>query len=92
MAELDKAFNLTNTSNAEVAHAWYLLAIKAGYKAVYPAMEKYLISIGRRKLIVPLYKQLAETTQGMAWAKKVYLKARPGYHGLAQGTVDAILK
>lgn len=92
MAELDKAFNLTNTSNAEVAHAWYLLAIKAGYKAVYPAMEKYLINIGRRKLIVPLYKQLAETTQGMAWAKKVYLKARPGYHGLAQGTVDAILK
>lgn len=90
MAELDKAFDLTHTSNAEIAHAWYLLAIKAGYDAVYPAMEKYLISIGRRKLIVPLYKALAETTQGKAWAKKVYLKARPGYHGLAQGTVDGI--
>jgi len=91
MAALDKAFNLTLSKNAEIAHAWYLLSLKVGYDAVYPAMEKYLIAIGRRKLIVPLYKQLAETEQGKAWAKKVYMKARPGYHGLAQGTVDDIL-
>jgi len=91
MAALDKAFNLTQSTNAEIAHAWYLLSLKVGYDAVYPAMEKYLIAIGRRKLIVPLYKQLAETEKGKAWAKKVYLKARPGYHGLAQGTVDGIL-
>jgi len=87
---LDKAFNLTNSTNAEITHAWYLLSIKAGYKAVYPAMANYLVSIGRRKLIVPLYKELAETEQGRAWALTVYKKARPGYHGLAQGTVDNI--
>ncbi len=91
MAELDQAYNLTNSSNAEIAHAWYLLSLRAGYNEVLPAMEQYLISIGRRKLIVPLYKALAESEQGMAWAKKVYLKARPGYHPLAQGTVDGIL-
>jgi len=87
---LDKAFNLTNSTNAEIAHAWYLLSIKSGYKAVYPAMANYLIAIGRRKLIVPLYKELAQTEQGRAWALTVYKKARPGYHGLAQGTVDNI--
>jgi len=87
---LDKAFNLTNSTNAEITHAWYLLSIKASYKAVYPAMANYLVSIGRRKLIVPLYKELAETEQGRAWALTVYKKARPGYHGLAQGTVDNI--
>jgi leukotriene-A4 hydrolase len=56
MKSLDAAFNLTNSTNAEVAHAWYLLALRSGYDAVYPAMGKYLESIGRRKLIVPLYK------------------------------------
>jgi len=91
MAEFDQAFNLTNSSNAEIAHAWYLLALKTGYDKVYPAMEEYLVSIGRRKLIVPLYKTLAETEAGKAWVTKVYEKARPGYHPLAQGTVDAIL-
>ena len=92
MEALDKAFNLTHSTNAEIAHAWYLLSLRVGYEAVYPAMEEYLIAIGRRKLIVPLYKELAETAKGKAWALKVYEKARPGYHGLAQGTVDGILK
>ena len=91
MVALDKAFNFTNSTNSEIAHAWYLLSLKAGYDAIYPAMKKYLIAIGRRKLIVPLYKELATTATGKVWAQKVYLKARPGYHGLAQGTVDAIL-
>ncbi|GAA6172808.1 M1 family metallopeptidase [Colwellia sp. KU-HH00111] len=92
MTALDKQFNLTNSNNAEIAHAWYLLAVRAGYDVVYPAMSKYLIAIGRRKLIVPLYKELAQTEQGKAWALKVYQQARPGYHGLAQGTIDGILK
>lgn len=92
MTELDKAFDLTNSTNAEIAHAWYLLSVRVGYDVVYPAMSEYLITIGRRKLIVPLYKELAQTEQGKAWATKVYKKARPGYHGLAQGTVDSILK
>lgn len=91
MASFDKAYNLTNSSNAEIAHAWYLLSLRTGYDKVFPAMEAYLESIGRRKLIVPLYKKLAESAEGKAWAIEVYKKARPGYHPLAQGTVDAIL-
>lgn len=92
MIALDNTFGLTKSTNAEIAHAWYLLALRVGYQEVYPAMEKYLVEIGRRKLIVPLYKQLAESEQGKAWATKVYQVARPGYHPLAQGTVDGILK
>jgi aminopeptidase N len=91
MESLDKAYNLTNSTNAEVAHAWYLLALRSGYDVVYPAMATYLESIGRRKLIVPLYKELAKTAKGKQWAQGVYEKARPGYHPLAQGTIDAIL-
>ena len=92
MANLDKAFDLTNSNNAEIAHAWYLLSVRADYKEVYPAMAKYLKSIGRRKLIVPLYKELAKNAESKAWAVEVYQQARPGYHGLAQGTVDGVLK
>jgi hypothetical protein len=92
MLALDNAFDLTHSKNAEIAHAWYLLSIKVGYNEVFPTMSEYLISIGRRKLIVPLYKELAKTEQGKTWALKVYSQARPGYHGLAQGTIDGILK
>ncbi|MEI6895334.1 MAG: M1 family metallopeptidase [Colwellia sp.] len=92
MESLDKAFDLTNSHNAEIAHAWYLLSIRVGYKDVYPAMGNYLKSIGRRKLIVPLYKELATTEEGKAWALAIYQQARPGYHGLAQGTIDGVFK
>jgi hypothetical protein len=91
MAKLDEAFNLTNSTNAERAFAWYMLAVGNGYEAIYPALDKHLTSIGRRKLIVPLYKSLVKHGK-RDWAQKVYNNARPGYHPLAQGTVDAIFK
>ena len=91
MVNLDKAFNLTTSNNAEITHAWYLLSIRAGYNEVYPELAKYLQGIGRRKLIVPLYKELAKDPLSKVWAMKVYQQARPGYHGLAQGTIDAVM-
>ncbi len=91
MVELDKQFNLTVSTNSEIAHAWYLLALNNGYDVVKPQLEQYLINIGRRKLIVPLYKKLAESDAGLTWVEAVYVKARPGYHPLAQGTIDGIL-
>jgi len=92
MTQLDQAFTLTTSTNKEIAHAWYLLALRSGYDAIFEQLDDYLIEIGRRKLIVPLYKKLATTANGKAWANEVYKTARPGYHPLAQGTIDAILK
>ncbi|NRA61729.1 MAG: leukotriene A4 hydrolase C-terminal domain-containing protein, partial [Psychrobium sp.] len=74
-----------------IAHAWYLLSLRAGYDAIYVPLKAYLIEIGRRKLIVPLYKKLAESQKGKVWAQQVFKIARPGYHPLAQGSVDDIL-
>lgn len=92
MSQLDQAFALTTSTNKEIAHAWYLLALRSGYNEIFDVLDDYLIEIGRRKLIVPLYKKLAETPQGKAWAMTVYQTARPGYHPLAQGTLDEVLK
>lgn len=69
-----------------------MLSVRAGYDVVFTAISEYLIAIGRRKLIVPLYKKLAQTARGKAWVLKVHQQARPGYHDLAQGTIDSILK
>lgn len=92
MSQLDAQFNLTISSNNEIAHAWYLLALRSGYEAIYDELKDYLIAIGRRKLIVPLYKQLAMSSKGKEWAKNIYKIARPGYHPLAQGTIDEVFE
>ena len=41
---------------------------------------------------MPLYRDLAATPAGLELAKKIFAKAREGYHPLAQTTVADILK
>lgn len=86
MQELDAAFKLTQNGNAEIAHAWLRAAIRADYKVSFPRLEQYLIQIGRRKLVIPLYKLLAQTPANKAWAIEMFKKAEPGYHPLTIGS------
>ena len=92
LSAVDRRLKLTDSPNAEIAHVWFRLAIANRYTAAFPAMERYMIRIGRRKLIVPLYRDLAATPEGKSLAAKIYAQARDGYHPVAQSTVDGLLK
>jgi hypothetical protein len=91
LATLDQAFGFTRSGNAEIAAAWFERAIRARYEPAYPALESFLLKVGRRKFLRPLYTELAKTPEGLAWAKRVYSQARPGYHSVSVGTIDQIL-
>lgn len=91
MTDLDAAFNFTNSGNSEIACDWYQKAVGANYQPAYPKMEEFLIAVGRRKFLKPLYTQLAKTEEDKQWALGVYEKARPGYHSVSYNTIDAIL-
>ena len=91
MAELDKAFDFTNTGNSEVLEIWLQLTIAHGYEPADRALERFLTGQGRMKFLIPLYKALAETPQGLERARQIYAQARPRYHPLAAQAVDSIL-
>ena len=91
LKSLDGAFDITGKGNAEVEDVWLLLAIQHGYAPADARLRSYLMEIGRQKLIVPLYKALAKTPEGKAKALDIYKAARPGYHPIAQATVDGVL-
>lgn len=91
MTALDRAFHLTESGNAEIAHVWLLLSIRNGYSPAEARLERYLMEIGRRKLILPLYQELAKSPEGLTRAKAIYAKARPGYHPIAQSSLDPLL-
>ncbi|MEW5798465.1 MAG: M1 family metallopeptidase [Bacteroidota bacterium] len=92
LIELDYAFYFTRSGNQEILCEWFQRCIKAKYETAYGPMRNYLINVGRRKLIKPIYEALAKTPEGKAWAKEVYAKARPGYHSVSYNTIDDILK
>jgi aminopeptidase N len=91
MAELDAAFGFTKTGNYEILCAWLQYVIANQYKPAYPTLKEFLTTVGRRKFLRPLYKELAKTGKGLEYAKDIYAVARAGYHPVAYQTVDEIL-
>lgn len=79
---LDSAFNLTQSTNNEIVHSWLMIAVANEYKAAYDRLYEYLVSIGRNKLVKPLYQSLSQTEEGKAFAKRAFEEAKPGYHPL----------
>ncbi len=90
--ELDNTFGFTSSTNAEIACAWFVLSVKNEYRTAYPAIEKFLISVGRRKFLTPIYRELIKTDYGKQFANATYKKARPNYHYVATQTMDDLLK
>ena len=92
MAELDRVFHFTQTGNAEILDDWLLLSIRHGYQPANARLQEFLMEVGRRKYIKPLYQELAKTPEGKARAKAIYAKARDRYHPIAVATIDDLLK
>jgi leukotriene-A4 hydrolase len=91
MADLDRRFKFTESGNNEVLSAWLEKSVDAGYKAAYPAIERFLTTQGRRKFLTPLYKKLMARPDDVAFAKSIYAKARPTYHPVSQSTIDEVV-
>lgn len=90
MKALDEEYDFTNSNNSEIADLWYIMAVAADYKPAYSAMEDFLVNVGRRKFLTPLYTEMMETGKE-EMAKSIYEKARANYHPLAQRTLDELI-
>ncbi len=88
-ADLDGAYDLSNSQNAEIAFAWYMKAIAAGYEPAMAPLDSFLMSVGRGKFIYRLYAALVEHDR-RDWAAEVFARARPGYHPIAQRRIEEI--
>ena len=91
MTELDKAFGFTKSGNSEIKAAWLEKVIPNNYIAAEPATEAFLIEVGRRKFLTPIYKAILKSEKGATRAKAIYAKARPNYHAVSKETLDALL-
>ncbi|MDN4501902.1 M1 family metallopeptidase [Alteromonadaceae bacterium BrNp21-10] len=82
LTELDGAFALTASHNNEIAHSWLKMAVVNWYEPALPRLHEYLVTIGRNKLVKPLYEALSKTPKGKTFAQKAFAQAKPGYHPL----------
>lgn len=91
LAELDAAFSFTKSGNSEIVAEWLSIAAEARYEPAYERLETFLIAVGRRKFLTPLYKALLTSEDGKVQATAIYKKARDGYHAISRDTLDALM-
>ena len=103
MAELDKRFGFTRTGNAEIACDWFILSIHSDYRHAYQAMHDFLLKVGRRKFLLPIYEALLaqyvvkdnvyveDFARGKEMATEIFLQAEPGYHSVAARSIREML-
>jgi hypothetical protein len=91
MREIDRSLHFRTWTNSEIQYEWFIKGIRAGYSDIRPAMEKFLLKVGRRKYVAPIYKELAKKPENLAWAKEVFSRASEHYHPVTKLTVQEIL-
>jgi leukotriene-A4 hydrolase len=91
--ELDAEYGLSFSGNSEIKAEWFVKAIHNNYHSVRPAVEAFLVEVGRRKFLEPIYEALAnQSADDKQFAKMVYEKARKNYHAVSYQTIDEILE
>ena len=90
LAELDAAWDINSTGNNEVLFAWLEQAVRSQHTKAYDRLRTFLVGVGRRKFLTPIYKAMVETGQ-TELARDIYKEARPNYHSVATGTMDELL-
>ena len=91
MGRLDSTFSLTATGNNEILCAWLVRCVRADHAPAYERLRQFLMTVGRRKFLSPLYEALAETPAGRERALAIYAQARGRYHAVSSGSIDRIL-
>jgi leukotriene-A4 hydrolase len=92
LASVSDLLNLASQRNSEVRFAWLRLAIANRYPPAEAQVEDFLLLMGRRKFVLPLFTDLMGQGQwGQQIARRVYAQARPGYHSVTTGSVDKVV-
>lgn len=92
MEEIDAQFNFRQSGNSEIMAEWYVLGIQNDYMVIRKDLQKFLMKVGRRKFLEPLYETLRDySEESKAWANELYIVARPHYHAISFNTIDQML-
>lgn len=91
MAELDKKFKFSDTGNNEVLGEWLVKVAHNQYDKSYPQLKKFLTHVGRRKFLMPIYKELVANEKTLPLAKEIYEGAKENYHFVASSSIEKLL-
>ena len=91
LAELDAAWGLSETSNAEIGRTWFIQVATRRYTPAYGHMRAFLKRYGRGRLIGVVYGALAENGEDLDLAREIFAEARDSYHPIVRSGIESRL-
>ena len=93
MRQLDQALHFSASQNSEVLKEWFVLAAQTSYALeIQKPLTDFLVKVGRRKYLMPIYEALHQNPKTKDLAKQIFEKAKDNYHSVSRSSVAAILK
>jgi leukotriene A-4 hydrolase/aminopeptidase len=90
---MDQVLELSSEPNMEIKFSWLLLTLKNDYKPIYPIVEKFLSSVGRRKFVLPIYKALLNgSNETKELGYKYFSQFKNQYHAVTKNAVSELIE
>jgi aminopeptidase N len=90
--ELDAAWGLSKSANAEIGRTWFIQVATRRFEDAYDALEAFVNRHGRGRLIVPIYRALAENGEDLELAQALFAQARSTYHPATVAWIESSLR
>ena len=92
LTALDHQFQFSQTQNSEILCDWFVLAAQSDYIfKIQEPLEAFLLKVGRRKFVLPIYEALSESPDGLKLAKRIFFRAKSNYHSVTKNSVWKVL-
>jgi aminopeptidase N len=91
LKKLDGYFSFKNCGNSEIMTDWFVLGIQNNYTELNPEIRKFLIKVGRRKYILPIYEELLRNEKTAKLAKSIFENSRKNYHAVSKNSIERLI-
>ena len=87
---LNERLDLNKSQNAEIAFEWFVYCIKNNNIESIPFIEEYLMKIGRRKFVFPLFEEMVKQDAFKNRALEIFNKSKTNYHSVTKNSVEKL--
>ncbi|HBH07483.1 MAG TPA: aminopeptidase [Flavobacteriales bacterium] len=88
---LDMIFKFSQSPNNEIKAIWFERSIQAGYIGVKDELKAFLMEVGRRKFLYPIYEAMLSNDEYNSLARSIYKDARKNYHSVSRKSIDQLM-
>lgn len=93
LKEIDRYLRFSYSGNSELLTEWFVLSAHCNYVSHNKdQIARFLMKVGRRKYLMPIYEALLLNPNTRAFALSTFEKAKNHYHAVSRNSISELIK